>query len=302
MKNQTEMTFRPLSDYLKVLAMILSVFFLANCAYQYGKIDGNENKKIIVPDVTGLYAISGNLLWNDPSAEFDHIEITAGSTGDITKVDKGIQTVDLTIKSGEKETFTVRAVDSSDNVSGGVSVTGYTVGATGPAGGMIFYINKNAAADGWTYLEAASCDQTNSTGIIWGGCTYLKTNIVAIRTHAEGTAIGTGKSNTETILSVLTSATASDCPAKACKDYSTTNNGIVYKDWFLPSKDEIAEMYSAIGNNGTFNQGCGYWSSSEIYINDKENHAWYQAFDTITHRLTYTWKCYQHGARACRRF
>ena len=47
-----------------------------------------------------------------------------------------------------------------------LSQEGYALGDTGPAGGLIFYENPNAAADGWRYLEAAPFDQ--SGGAKWG--------------------------------------------------------------------------------------------------------------------------------------
>ena len=42
----------------------------------------------------------------------------------------------------------------------------YSPGDTGPAGGLIFYVNPNSATDGWRYLEAAPFDQ--SAGAPWG--------------------------------------------------------------------------------------------------------------------------------------
>ena len=42
----------------------------------------------------------------------------------------------------------------------------YGIGDTGPAGGLIFYVNPNYAVDGWRYLEAAPFDQ--SAGATWG--------------------------------------------------------------------------------------------------------------------------------------
>jgi hypothetical protein len=221
------------------------------------------------------------------------------STGDIIKVNKGIQTAAMKIADKSKEIFTVKAVNSSGIKSKGVTVTGYTVGSTGLAGGQIFYVNTNALTDGWTYLEAAPSDQIGYNGIIWGGTTYQNTKIIPVRTYAEGTAIGTGKSNTETILAALTTATVSDSAAMVCKNLSITNDGTVYSDWFLPSKDEIDAMFTSIGANGTFVTGCYYWSSSEIYISAKENHSWVRASSSS---ITYTWKCYKHSVRACRRF
>lgn len=49
----------------------------------------------------------------------------------------------------------------------------YNIGDTGPAGGLIFYINPNYETDGWRYLEAAPGDQ--STGIEWDDGDWVST-------------------------------------------------------------------------------------------------------------------------------
>jgi len=38
----------------------------------------------------------------------------------------------------------------------------YSIGDTGPAGGIIFYVNQNYEDDGWMYLEAAPDDESVS--------------------------------------------------------------------------------------------------------------------------------------------
>jgi hypothetical protein len=279
------------SKMLSKAAVILmtAVILILSCASPQDPGKDTENQpEITVPDVTGLSAISANLKWNDPiDGSFSFVEVTANSTGDVFKVVKGIQTVQLKIADRSKETFTVRTVHSSGKRSAGVSVTGYTVGATGPAGGFIFYINQNAAVDGWTYLEAAPSDQNgSSSGIYWGG--YGTT------TGATGTAVGTGKTNTAKIVSVLTSATTTDCAAKLCS--SLTIGG--YSGWFLPSMDELNLMYTNLykADLGGFSHGL-YWSSSEYYAND----AWYHSFGLGIQN----WYSRYYGAfhiRACRQF
>jgi hypothetical protein len=47
-----------------------------------------------------------------------------------------------------------------------------------------------------------------------------------------------------------------------------------YDDWFLPSKEELNEMYGKQGAIGSF-APTFYWSSSEDNITD----AWFQNFD-----------------------
>ena len=59
--------------------------------------------------------------------------------------------------------------------------------------------------------------------------------------------------------------------AKVCNDYTITVNGIIYSDWFLPSKDELNQMYTnkaAINSAAAANSGSNfsdyyYWSSTE---------------------------------------
>ena len=77
---------------------------------------------------------------------------------------------------------------------------------------------------------------------------------------ADGTAIGTGAQNTIDIeADVLITGTAADICA------NLTLGG--YNDWFLPSKDELNEMYLNLGQQCL--EGFGgfvnyYWSSTEL--------------------------------------
>jgi hypothetical protein len=75
-------------------------------------------------------------------------------------------------------------------------------------------------------------------------------------TGATATALGSGQSNTNTIVA---DQGAGNYAAKLCSDMVTSN----YSDWFLPSTSELVKLYDnkdAIGNLGHQN----YWSSSEL--------------------------------------
>ena len=138
----------------------------------------------------------------------------------------------------------------------------YKIGDTGHGGGIVFYISHEGFnVEGYgpaNYLEVAPEDQDDngSFGTYGLGLSY------------SGTAIGTGKKNTAIII-----AEDDSTAAKACVAYSTayTNPG----DWFLPSKDELNELYKFYVEvtNGKYpglNPGFAeaYWTSSEYDNND----------------------------------
>ena len=125
----------------------------------------------------------------------------------------------------------------------------YTIGDTGPAGGIIFY-DKGNKTDGWRYLEAAPSDININSGVTfpWGDDGEFGTQ----------TGIGTGKANTAIIVSQA-SNTRNNNAAVQCNNY--TCGGC--DDWFLPSKDELNLMYVNLHKNGRGGFAGDYWSSSE---------------------------------------
>ena len=130
-------------------------------------------------------------------------------------------------------------------------------------GGIIAYIDST----GQHGLIAATADQ--SSGIQWYNGDYIATG-------ATGTAIGTGLTNTNTIIAAQGSGSYA---ASIARDY----NGGGYTDWFLPSKDELNQLYvnkAAIG--GGF-EGDYYWSSTEY----DSRYAWVQDFNFGNQNYSY---------------
>jgi len=134
-----------------------------------------------------------------------------------------------------------------------LSTEEYDVGDTGPAGGLIFYVNPNHAKDGWRYLEAAPVDQ--SAGAQWG---CFRRAIPG----ARGTAVGTGRQNTRDMLAACAEP---DTAAHLCATYRLNGVG----GWFLPSRDEVAALYVGLKAGGASRVGGGvadnftYWTSSQ---------------------------------------
>lgn len=131
------------------------------------------------------------------------------------------------------------------------------------AGGIIFFMRPDG-----TGLVAALDDQ--SAGAEWG----------CVDKHipgAEATEIGRGDINTSEI---DRECTVPGIAADICINLDA--NG--FTDWFLPTKDELNEMYLTIGQGATgTNQNIGgfdnssYWSSSGL-DDSLDEFAWIQNF------------------------
>lgn len=102
-------------------------------------------------------------------------------------------------------------------------------------GGLIFHTQS----DGTTYVAQAN-DQ--SAGIFWGP------DGDGIST---GQDFGTGSANTDNILASLPGPNA----ASVCRDLGP--------EWFLPSRNEIREMYDNILTAGGFQTATDYWMSTD---------------------------------------
>lgn len=132
-------------------------------------------------------------------------------------------------------------------------------------GGIIFYIlqsgDPNYDANVQHGFIAAPSDQ--STGAGWG-CSGT-----AIGSGAQGLALGTGKTNTAAIIA---GCTTTGIAAKLC----TSLNIGGYTDWYLPSDDELIQLYNNRVSVGNLTANVAYWSSSEYYdthIIDSQNSA-----------------------------
>lgn len=138
----------------------------------------------------------------------------------------------------------------------------YTIGQTGPSGGIIAY-DKGTFTNGWRYIEVALTDSVIEE---WG-CVSVQI------TDAQFDQVGTGYQNSVAITNYHENLTNYFLNPSVC---SSLNNGSVSaktglnqtiglkKDWCIPSINELQLLYNL------HNQGFGsftvtnYWSSSEM--------------------------------------
>ena len=150
-------------------------------------------------------------------------------------------------------------------------------------GGIVFYVYDS----GRHGLIAATTDQ--DPGIEWYNGTKRYTN-------TTGDGVGAGSMNTNLIIALQTNDNQTgNFAAKVCADYSVTENGVKYGDWYLPSKFELAIMFTQKDAIGGFSVDY-YWSSTEF----SSISAWSQNFsDGIQYNLN---KSLPYGVRAIRAF
>lgn len=146
-------------------------------------------------------------------------------------------------------------------------------------GGIVFYI------DG-TGKHGLISDTVNLQAAVWWNGTYIKTG-------ATATAIGSGKTNTKLIVAAQGKPINPGYNYAAWQCSKSKNSG--YTDWYLPSKDELNELYNLRNVVGGIPYD-GFWSSSE----SDDVVAWYLGFNNGS--LNYIYKTIGFDVRAVRSF
>lgn len=217
--------------------------------------------------------------------------------------------------SGETATATYR-----------LRVTG-DIGDTGPGGGTIFYKRSTPFTCGPT--RSATCKYLEAAPSLWNGGAADPSNRwaqqlpIAYDTGTVGSsggdtatsqAIGWGYRNTRAIVAQGNTNTSTSVSPIA-DSHTVTVLGVVYDDWYLPSRDELNQMCkwarnqswvsdaTACDNSGTLNTGPGasgfstgyYWSSSEYVA----TMAFPQDFTTGSQAASYKYNyCYIRPIRS----
>ena len=157
---------------------------------------------------------------------------------------------------------------------------GYRLGGTGPGGGIVFY--DAGSPQGWgQYLEAAPA------GWSGGSRDPLLRWCDRRLPVATSTAIGTGAANTRAMLAACSSGAAN-----RVRDYAGGGRA----DWFLPSKDELNQLFLQKAVVGGF-AAVFYWTSSQ----DVDHDPWYQHFSDGS-QGTYYYKYNSNHVRPVRAF
>ena len=143
------------------------------------------------------------------------------------------------------------------------------IGAVGPGGGWIFFVDYNDQYTGFDYLEAAATDialvawcvgGTDSTASIYSSALSVSQYWVLNR-------VGTGSVNTAAMKAACTSGAAYSATAYVSSPVKT--------DWFLGSEGEMMLMYTNLRQAGVGGFADNYyWSSTEY----SSTIAWFQFF------------------------
>lgn len=155
------------------------------------------------------------------------------------------------------------------NICGVNGTTACAVGLKGPGGGIVFMTPSTLGNTSGLFYEAAPSTWSSPT-VDPGGAWCSNTNLLLSSFfNVLGTGAMDGPTKAAVMLGVCTTGAANLADA-----YTTTVNGVVYGDWFLPSKGELNQMYINRTAIGGFLADF-YWSSSEF----NAIYAWLQAFN-----------------------
>ena len=219
-----------------------------------------------------LYITDGNYDYNNVNIKNDNGSFSFVGGGLLAEAIEDIATgfrVTFTISgtppsiadASAEDVYRITLESQDGNCEQGI---GCEVGNIGPGGGTIFYVAQTPFTCGpsmnlsCTYLEAAPTTGTNAwvdSNYFWSG------NIVdAIGADARGAAIGTGYRNTLAIVGQAGGGDLEDRAATDARAYRGPNN---LTDWFIPSLDELTELFENRVITDISNSFDDFWSSTE---------------------------------------
>lgn len=192
-----------------------------------------------------------------------------GSTGMTVASSSGEFTASFTVPVALTNAIFRFAIQSTPHASVACALGGTcVVGDTGPGGGKVFYVSVGGFSCGPTrsstcrYLELAPTNWNGGTDPQrpWAQSTpvdYTNTNLILNQ------GIGYGALNTKAIIDQGNSNTATSAAAMAAS-YSPSVNGTTVNDWFLPSEDDLKEVWNQRTAINFVASGFNYWSSTSV--------------------------------------
>jgi len=235
---------------------------------------GNKTITINQADVSGFITTETDpkfTTWDKSTG----ISITESQISDLdhfTTDDETDPNFGASVASGITGTDTTYWNNKQDQLVAGtnISIVGNTISATSGStlaigqsyqGGIIFWLDDT----GQHGLIAAREDL--STKIPWYNGTYKYTG-------TTGDGLYSGAMNTTILVATqMADNQTGNFAAKGCADYSVTESGVTYGDWYLPSKYELNLLYLQQNAVGGF-ASVWYWSSTE----NNNLEAWVQYF------------------------
>jgi hypothetical protein len=206
-----------------------------------------DSHGVIVTTVTPDYSYitEGTEVWLKVTPEINY-----GILQDSVRITGGVPfSADYNYRSGNDRyyTFTMPAY----NATVAADFRFFSVGDTGPGGGKIFYADVSYVS---TYYEAAPDDAVSlSPGPVSYDIRWSQNALAWVGTN---TGRGYGRQNTDWILAATEPWDYN--AAQSCDAYTYGS----YNDWFLPSLEELLDLYNQQGVVGNLAAGR-YWSSSE---------------------------------------
>jgi hypothetical protein len=173
-------------------------------------------------------------------------------------------------------------VDANGVLSASTAADAHYIGES-YGGGYVFFVYD----EGRHGLICAKTDQSASMHWSAGTNTY---------TMARADGVGGGKSNTAIIIANQGNGDGSMYAARLCNEYSVTENGVKYGDWYLPSREELALLSQQRNVIGGFAEDF-YWSSTE----ENQDEAKHLRFSTVQLPILLFKGAYMH-VRAIRAF
>ncbi len=246
----------------------LGPYIMKGIVKEYGSSQRQETREIYFLPLPGTAVVK-------PGSKCSKVKSTVMSLGKkLTCMKSGNKLVwgDAAKSPASQPSSTPKTQPTSSSTAGSSSSSDFKIGDIGPGGGVIYYYNAKGFKCGPTlsevcrYLEAAPSFSGSTLAPVdylefWGcGFKYMFGQNISDFV-ATGTQIGDGHRNTLLIADQKSNHLYEEqSPALVAKSYRGPKN---LTGWFIPSRDELRELYLQRAKVKSVWSGGSYWSSSD---------------------------------------